>query len=352
MGKENEISVAQESIIQEYPVLQNLQSIESLDTGGLNSSFIVSTDRSKYFLRLYKMPANPNTVRYEAPLMVKMRRMGISTPRVYPNLEGELTGSVNNTPVLLTEYIQGDFYPREGDRLTDTQIYEAATQLGRIHRLSTNGFIIVEGIPSDVETYTTTSFFDAQKAISLWQYSLDIINNKTKKDSIDQTIEHISDSKIHELLQLDSNLINANALNLPSVLSHGDFLPQNIIYRDGKIVGVVDWELSRFQPKIWEFARALCGFCRSDSTELFNTPIDWRKARVFSQAYSIEETLSEEEKNVCGELLYIASLFPLYLLESRYIYNNSRANKLVPQNETYWNFWKNNAKNLRRNIFD
>lgn len=40
------------------------------------------------------------------------------------------------------------------------------------------------------------------------------------------------------------------------VFTHNDFHPRNIIVRDGKVVGIIDWELSGFYPEYWEYVKA------------------------------------------------------------------------------------------------
>ncbi|KAF2763201.1 UROD/MetE-like protein [Pseudovirgaria hyperparasitica] len=39
------------------------------------------------------------------------------------------------------------------------------------------------------------------------------------------------------------------------VLTHNDFHPRNIIVRDGKVVGIIDWELCGFYPEYWEYVK-------------------------------------------------------------------------------------------------
>lgn len=39
----------------------------------------------------------------------------------------------------------------------------------------------------------------------------------------------------------------------PSVFTHGDLNPTNIIVRDNKIVGIIDWEMSGWYPHYWEY---------------------------------------------------------------------------------------------------
>jgi aminoglycoside phosphotransferase (APT) family kinase protein len=39
--------------------------------------------------------------------------------------------------------------------------------------------------------------------------------------------------------------------------THGDFRPANIIVKNGKLSGIVDWEMSGWYPEYWEFVKAL-----------------------------------------------------------------------------------------------
>lgn len=46
---------------------------------------------------------------------------------------------------------------------------------------------------------------------------------------------------------------------LPShdtVLTHSDLTPRNIIVQGGKVVAILDWELSGFYPAYWEYVKA------------------------------------------------------------------------------------------------
>lgn len=39
------------------------------------------------------------------------------------------------------------------------------------------------------------------------------------------------------------------------VFTHGDLAPRNIIVRDGKIVGLLDWEDAEWYPEYWEYVK-------------------------------------------------------------------------------------------------
>ncbi|CRK20821.1 hypothetical protein HYQ46_007801 [Verticillium longisporum] len=45
----------------------------------------------------------------------------------------------------------------------------------------------------------------------------------------------------------------------PPVFTHGDLNPFNILVREGKVVGIIDWEFSGWYPHYWEYTSAWFG---------------------------------------------------------------------------------------------
>lgn len=56
--------------------------------------------------------------------------------------------------------------------------------------------------------------------------------------------------------QIAINMVNAIPKSQRIVLTHGDFVPRNILVRDGNVVAIVDWEMAGFYPEYWEYAKA------------------------------------------------------------------------------------------------
>lgn len=57
------------------------------------------------------------------------------------------------------------------------------------------------------------------------------------------------------------------------VLTHGDLSPRNIMVKDGKITGIVDWERSGFWPEYAEYAFAMKLCHKFQSSEKWWVPI-------------------------------------------------------------------------------
>jgi aminoglycoside phosphotransferase len=41
------------------------------------------------------------------------------------------------------------------------------------------------------------------------------------------------------------------------VFTHGDFRPNNIMVKDGRVTAIIDWEMAGWYPDYWEFAKAV-----------------------------------------------------------------------------------------------
>lgn len=67
------------------------------------------------------------------------------------------------------------------------------------------------------------------------------------------------------------------------VFTHADLAPRNIIMRDGKIVGLLDWEDAGWYPEYWEYIKF---FHRVGSEGLW----DWLRYadEIFSETYEDE----------------------------------------------------------------
>ncbi|KIW55887.1 hypothetical protein PV05_04595 [Exophiala xenobiotica] len=65
------------------------------------------------------------------------------------------------------------------------------------------------------------------------------------------------------------------------LFTHGDLSPRNILVREGRIVGLLDWECAGWYPEYWEFVR----FFRN-----IYTRIDWHEYAdiIFTDSYPSE----------------------------------------------------------------
>jgi Ser/Thr protein kinase RdoA (MazF antagonist) len=111
---------------------------------------------------------------------------------------------------------------------------------------------------------------------------------------------------------------------LPSLVIHGDYYSGNLIFRDNKIVGVLDYDLAHWAPRVVEVAEALIYFAREDLRRTRGAPrfrhivyagwVDLDLVSRFIAAYRQEGELTPAEIRALPDVMRLiwlsASLSP------------------------------------------
>lgn len=151
---------------------------------------------------------NPDIAAHEFRLLQILRSAGIAVPApIYL----DRSNTIFPTPCIVVEHIDGEteFAP---PNMPDA-IRQMAAQLAQIHRLNESNADI-PFLPSRIR-----GFGDRPATLD----------------------ESLSEERIREALESAWPLLNAETQNTP-VLLHGDFWPGNILWRNGQLVAVIDWE--------------------------------------------------------------------------------------------------------------
>jgi aminoglycoside phosphotransferase (APT) family kinase protein len=152
---------------------------------------------------------NPQIAADEFKLLYLLHSVGLATPTPY---HLDQSGEIFSTPYLVIEYIEGkpEFAPAD---LPDL-LLQFATHLSRIHQ--------VDGSKLDL------SFLPKLEK----RYAEKLRERPTNVD------ESLGEGHIRDALEAVWPFPQRNT----SVLLHGDFWLGNILWRDGQLVAVIDWE--------------------------------------------------------------------------------------------------------------
>jgi aminoglycoside phosphotransferase (APT) family kinase protein len=152
---------------------------------------------------------NPQLAADEFRLMRILKAAGVAAPAPYYVDE---SGEIFDRPVVVIEFIDGqtEFAPSN----PDDYFFQIAAHLARIHRV---GSAALDFLPQN----------------QIWPEKLD--------DSFDE-------ARIRAAL--DKPLRN------PLGLIHGDFWPGNILWKDGQLVAVIDWEDAAISDPLADVANA------------------------------------------------------------------------------------------------
>jgi aminoglycoside phosphotransferase (APT) family kinase protein len=152
---------------------------------------------------------NPRVAADEFELLRLLQSVGLAAPTPY---HLDQSGEIFSTPYLVIEYIEGkpEFAPSHLPDLT----LQLATHLSRIHQVDCSNLDM--------------SFLPEQEKI----YAEKLSERPSQVD------ESLDEGHIRDALESAWPLPRRNT----SVLLHGDFWPGNLLWRDGQLVAVIDWE--------------------------------------------------------------------------------------------------------------
>ena len=152
---------------------------------------------------------NPHVAADEFKLLQLLYSVGLATPAPY---HLDQFGEIFSTPYLVIAYIEGK--PEFATSNLPDLIFQLATQLSRIHQ--------VDGSKLDVSFLPQQANISAQKL-------------RARPANVDESLD---EGLIRDALEAVWPFPQRNT----SVLLHGDFWPGNILWRDGQLVAVIDWE--------------------------------------------------------------------------------------------------------------
>jgi len=152
---------------------------------------------------------NPQIATDEFKLLQILESVEFPTPKPYYL---DQSGKIFPVPYLVIEYIEGETEFSHFN-LPDF-ILQLATQLSKIHKLD--------------YAKLDLAFLPEQSK----KYADKFIERPAKVD------ESLAEGKIRDVLEAVWPLPQRNK----TALLHGDFWPGNILWRDGKLVGIIDWE--------------------------------------------------------------------------------------------------------------
>jgi aminoglycoside phosphotransferase (APT) family kinase protein len=215
--------------------------VARLEGGQHADTWRVDTDNPVFSVVVRQFPIADSAARHEARVLRTLDGLGGLAPVL---LGGDVDGQWSEHPTSLISWLDGeaDITPR------DPQTW--ARELGR-------ALALVHGVPSDRLADLPGVFDDRGSEV------------------------HLNGPLAPQVRSRWSQIIGA-----PEVLTHCDYWSGNVVWRDGRLTGIVDWSGGARGPRGYDL-----GWCRLDLVLLF----DERIADVFLAAYeaAIGHTLGD-----------------------------------------------------------
>jgi len=222
--------------------LGELRSARRIEHGFVNENWDVETSQGRYFLkRRHPRLRDPDVIHAQHALIKRLRQTGFPAPAILPTVDGETFLVLDSEFYEIQGYIEGN--PYDHDR--PAHLEEAAITLGRYHTY--------------VYSFAPRALCDLDEL-----YSPTILN--TNLTRLIEAWELDRDPQLARAAwRLEAHTDNLRARFarhglLPHLVIHGDYYAGNLIFEDDRIVGVVDYDKARWQPRVVELAEALIYF--------------------------------------------------------------------------------------------
>lgn len=195
-----------------------------LKSGHTNKSYIFVSTGKKYLLRFYTQDAkNPRTaesIKLEIDLMKLFGSQGIPTTNIIPNKQGLLLSKIDQQFFDVFEFIEGKKVYGE---LKNTYFKQVGATMATMHQITQT-----KNLQTEIR-WPEGNF---------WTHVLQIADQN------------------QNLLTSEDLSITENLKSLKEYLIHGDFHFGNLLFRDHKLVGVLDFDHYRMGHFIDDITRS------------------------------------------------------------------------------------------------
>jgi homoserine kinase type II len=298
------------AIILSHYELGAIKRVRALSRGSRRApKLLIESELGQFFLKR-RAPGrdDPYRVAFAHCLQLQLSDWRFPVPRIIG------TRSDGNSMLQSEGYIY-ELYDYVEGRRTDrafADVRESGTTLGRLHHLL-DGF--EPRFPAPRGSYHGSSEAEnkfAQAALSLQTAEPDIAGA-----SITQLVRSLKRSYREAARKVD----DLGYSRWHTLINHGDWHPGNLLYRDHKVVAVLDFDSARLEPRMADVANGALQFSirmsRADEPRAWPAGLDVKRLKSFFQGYdsASKRPLSSDERTALPwliiEALIIESIVPV-----------------------------------------
>ncbi len=261
-----------ESILKKHYAIGFLISFERMKKGLGNVLYRVRTTRGDFTLKI-AMRNNPIRVRYEIELLEHLTKLPV--PHLIKTKAGGYFFSYGKYKSFMYAFLPG----AHASEITPAMLREVGTFLGKLH-LQTKGF--TSRVPR-MRFYDITS-----KNIAVVMRDSRKVQNPKLRDAAEYMGKELLKYRLPK--------------KLPEGAMHIDVKPENTLFKNGHLSGVVDFDNSYNGPLVLDLANTLMWYCSRQGV------FDMKKARIIYRAYAKVRKLSHTERNALFDTLHYAFL--------------------------------------------
>lgn len=262
-----------QAIKAEYGI--EIRQLHRLEGGEKNMVYRI--DHSPCVLRVYQKSADRSGIHFEHMLLLSLKEQLPYISQPYVTKSGTFL-EIDGHPAAVMRYIDGVTPVKE--ELDEAFCHQAGTCLGEIHRQTSAAAAALPAISSR-KSLLEMDFFDND------MYSWDTATAWLAKTKYRPRLPYFKDT-----LRFCESYFHTKKFS-PALPIHGDYYEGNLLCRDGKIVGVIDFDDTKPEFPEYEIARSLWEFTRDDANFTFHPAL--REAYLSGYSRSMPVSLTEAD---------------------------------------------------------
>ena len=274
-----------------------IESITDFRRGSRRSPKVgVVSERGKFLLKRRCVErSHPDRIRFAHNLQEHLLAAGFPVPKLIPTRDrGSELLQIRDFVYELFEFVAGQPYERTAEEARDAGIV-----LARFHK-ATENFVPPASIPTPQGDYHDTP--------GIRTGLCSIGSTLSSHDSFSGDEAELA-SRIEFLLEAyDRAAETVNNVGLPSWperITHSDWHPGNLLFRNKKVVAVVDYDSARMSRRVVDVANGTLQFSILAGGDPVTWPdhLDAARYQAFLEGYESLEELSERERSCIPELM-------------------------------------------------
>lgn len=213
--------------------LGKLLKFAGVPAGSVNTHYLLDTNKGKFLLKIDEAK-NIQEAQRELALLLFLRAQGFICPRPLANRQDRPFLDYEGKPVSVYPYVVGKSLSEESISLS--QLEKIGHTLASLHLLG--------------QTYKRNleNRFRSERISQLYQ------DVKARLPAYFRHLIHVLDDEIEHQTQYAEE-------RLPKGIIHGDLFADNILFRGGKVVALLDFEAAGYGKFIYDLATAVNALC-------------------------------------------------------------------------------------------
>jgi homoserine kinase type II len=269
-----------ERVLSHYP-LGLLTDAQRVKQGFVSENWSIATTQGHFFVKCRpQRQGQAGLILAQHELMEYLRRHGFPAPTLIRTLTGETLLALDDRWYEIQKYIDGE--PFDHDR--PAHLEEAALTLGTYHS-NVRGFAPA-ALCSLGELYTPRTVHEMLRRLGeAWK-----VHEDPALAALTEDLRACADELATSFAQHG---------RLSRLVIHGDYYADNLIFSGDSIVGVVDYDKARLEPRVVELAEALIYFASSRPGQMkhivYRGFLDWSPFSRVLRGYNDSHALERED---------------------------------------------------------